>query len=289
VAKEPTKGILIVALGHAYYGRMALNLALSLKFTSKLPIALAYNSSAITHISGHLDKFDKLIEVPEKYYTRKRNTEYVKAKTHIYSLSPFDETIFLDADTLWLPKKSIDLLFTELENENLVIQSRGSVQLDQENLNKKSFWCDLKEYREVYGGDKFYSLSSEFIYFKKNKENAKFFADAIKIYDNLKISHTMFAGGIPDELVFNISLLQNKITLTKDFYTPIYWEQAERKNMIPAQMHQQYFAYSVGGKMLSGTEKKFYDNLAKFYGTQFKVHHFEIKNKMSYLPERTHI
>lgn len=283
------KGILIVALGHPYYGRMALNLAMSLKFTSKVPIALAYNQSAITHISGHLDKFDKLIEVPEKYFTKKSNVEYIKAKTHLYNLTPFTETLYLDADTLWLPKKSVDLVFKDLENENLVIQSRGSVMLDQENLKRKSFWCDLKEYKEAYGGEKFYSLSSEFIYFKKCKEVAKFFSDSVKIYDNLKISHTMFAGGIPDELIFNISMLQNKIVPTKEVYTPIYWEQAERKNMKPAQMHSEYFAYSVGGKLLSSTEKKFYDNLANFYGTHFKVHHFKIKDKMSYLPERTHI
>jgi hypothetical protein len=258
-------------------------------FKTKLPIALAYTKSSITHISGHLDKFDKLIEVPEKCYKRKGNTEYIKAKTYIYSLTPFDETIYLDADTLWLPKKPIDNLFKELEGENLVIQCRGAVPLDQEVLARKSFWCDLKEYKEVYGGEKFYSLSSEFIYFKKCKEVSKFFSDSIKIYDNLKINHTLFAGGIPDELVFNISMLQNNIVPTKEVYTPIYWEQAERKNMKEAQMHQQFYSYSVGGKLLSKTEKTFYNNLAKFYGTQFKVHHFEVKDKMSYLPERTHI
>jgi hypothetical protein len=283
------KGILIVALGHVYYGRMALNLALSLRFTSKVPIALAYNKSAITHIAGHLDKFDKLIEIPEKYYTKKGNTEYIKAKTHIYSLSPFDETIYLDADTLWLPKKSVDLVFKDLENENLVIQCRGSVDLNSDNLHRKSFWCNLKDYKEAYGAETFYSLSSEFIYFKRCKEISKFFSDSVKIYDNLKIKHTMFAGGIPDELIFNISMLQNKIKPSKVFYTPIYWEQAERKNLAPSRMHQEYYAYSVGGKISSSTEKKFYDNLSQFYGTQFGVHHFKLKDKMSYLPERANI
>jgi hypothetical protein len=283
------KGILIIAAGHNYYGQMALNLALSLRFTSKLPIALAYTKSAITHISHHLDKFDRLIEIPEKYYVRKGNVEYIKTKVHMYNFTPWDETLFLDADTIWLPKKPVDNVFKDLEGESLVIQSRGSVNLDDENLNRKSFWCDLKDYKEAYGGKVFYSLSSEFIYFKKSKEIAKFFSDAVKIYDNLKIKHTLFAGGIPDELVFNISMLQNKIEPTKVFYTPIYWEQAERKNMIPSLMHQQYYGYSVGGKLLSSGEKKFYDNLAQFYGTQFGVHNFKIKDKMKYLPERTHI
>jgi hypothetical protein len=283
------KGILIVACGHAYYGQMALNLALSLRFTSKLPIALAYTKSAITHISGHLDKFDKLIEVPEKYYTKKGDIQYIKVKTHLYNLTPFDETLYLDADMIWLPKKSVDLVFNELKNENLVIQCRGSVPLDSENLNGKSFWCDLKDYKEAYKAENFYSLSSEFIYFKKCKEVAKFFSDSVKIYENLKMKHTMFGGGIPDELVFNISMFQNDIKPYKNFYTPIYWEQAERKNLTPAKMHQDYYGYSVGGKLSSKTEKNFYDNLSKFYGTQFNVHHFKLKDKMSYLPERSRI
>lgn len=282
------KGILILALGHPYYGRMALNLALSIRYTSSLPIALAYTQSAVTQISGNLNWFDKIIEVPERCYKRRGNTEYIKAKTHIYTLSPFEETLFLDADTLWLPKKSVDLVFEDLKDINLAIQSRGSVDLSGDTIGK-SFWCDLKEYKDVYGAKTYYNLSSEFIYFKKNKENAKLFSDASKIYDNLKIKHTMFGGGIPDELIYNIAMLQNKIEPFRSFYTPIYWEQAERKNLEPRQMHENYYAYSVGGKISSNTEKRFYDNLSQFYGTKFGVQHFKLKDKMNYLPERTHL
>lgn len=283
------RGILIIALGHPYYGRMALNLAMSLKYTSKLPIALAYNTSAISHISENIGLFDKLIEVPEKYYTKRGNTEYIKAKTHLYNLSPFDETLFLDADMLWLPKRAVDNVFEDLKDENLVIQSRGSVDLNKFNVARQSFWCDLNEFKAEYGGDYFYSLSSEFIYFKKTEETKKFFSDSVKIYDTIKINYTRFSGGIPDELIFNISLLQNKITPTRNVYTPIYWEQAERKNMAPAEMHRLYYGYSIGGKMLSDTEKNFYNNLSKFYGSHFGANYFPIKDKMKYLPERAQI
>lgn len=284
------KGILIIALGHPNYGRMALNLAISLKYTSKLPIVLAHDNSAISQIQGNLDKFDELVLVPEKAYHRRGMKEYIKAKTAIYNLSPFEETIYLDADMLWLPKRPIDLLFDELKETDLAIQSRGTVDLTQNHLpERSSFWCDLNEYKKEYGGDKFYSLSSEFIYFKKTKENKKFFSDSAKIYDSLKVSHTVFAGGIPDELVFNISMLQNCIENYKDFYTPIYWEQAERKNLQPSEMYQRYFGYSAGGKIYSNNEKKFYDNLSQFYGTHSGVHYFKLKDKMKYLPERANI
>lgn len=283
------KGILIIALGHPYYGRMALTLAASLRYTSKLPITLAHDNSAISQISQHLNHFDSLVVVPEKYYHRKGGREYIKAKTYLDKLSPYEETIYLDADMVWLPKRPIDLLFEELKDESLVIQCRGTVDLTQNHLpDKASFWCDLNEYKKEYGGERFYSLSSEFIYFKKTKEVKKFFTDSSKIYDSLKVRHTVFAGGVPDELVFNISMLQNGIE-NRTFYTPIYWEQAERKNLQPSEMHQKYFAYSAGGKVYSNVEKKFYDNLSQFYGTHTGVHYFTLKDKMKYLPERANI
>lgn len=288
MAKRSGKGILILALGHPYYGKLALNLALSLKFSSKLPIALACNTSAITHIQNNLGFFDHIIEVPEACYTRKGvYKEFIKAKTAIYKLSPFAETLYLDADMLWLPKKPVDQIFSDLADVDLAIQSRGVTQITGDQ--PKGFWCDLNEYKDAYGADKFYNLSSEFIYFKRSKENEKFFNDSIKIYDNLRLKHTIFSGGIPDELVFNISMHQNEMEPYKEFYTPIYWEQAERKNMPASQMHQEYYGYSAGGKLSSQIEKRFYDNLAQFYGTRSGVHYFKLKDKMSYLAERAHI
>lgn len=282
------RGILIIALGHAYYGQMALNLAMSLRYTSKLPIALACNASAITHIQKNLNFFDEIIDIPEKLYTRKGvYKEFIKAKTQIYKLSPYTETLYLDADTIWLPKKPVDNIFEELKEVDLAIQCRGVTTID--GSQQKGFWCDLNDYKKAYGVDKFYNLSSEFIYFKRTKEIEKFFSDSVKIYDNIKINHTVFSGGVPDELVFNISMVQNNIKPFRDFYTPIYWEQAERKNLPAQRMHQDYYAYSVGGKLSSSIEKRFYDNLSQFYGTHFGVHYFKLKDKMKYLPERAHI
>lgn len=284
------RGILIIALGHPNYGRMALTLAASLRYSSKLPIALAYEKSAISQIVPFMNHFDADIEIPEKFYHKKGHKEYIKAKTAIYKLSPFEGTIYLDADLIWLPKRPVDDLFEELKDQQLVIQSRGSVDLTQTDLPEKaSFWCDLEEYRKEYGGTKFYSFSSEFIYFKKSKENQKFFSDSMKIYDNLKIDHTIFSGGIPDELVFNIAMLENGMENFKDTYTPIYWEQAERRNLPANEMHQKYFGYSAGGHISSPIEKKFYDNLSQYYGNVTGVHYFKIKDKRTYIPERSNI
>jgi hypothetical protein len=281
------KGILILALGHTEYGRMALMNAMSLRFSSQLPISLAYTKGAITHISHGLKFFDKLIEVPEEYYTRKVYKEYIKAKTHICDLSPYDETLYLDADTIWFPRRPVDNIFEDLKDVDLAIQCKGTTKID--GKQGKNYWCDLNEYKKAYGVDTFYNFASEFIYFKKTKQVKKFFKDSSKIYDNLKINYTVFSGGIPDELIFNISMIQNDMKPFKEVFVPIYWEQSERKNLKRSDMYDQYYAYSVGGKLSSSIEKRVYKDLTQYYGNHFGLHHYELRDKMRYLPERAHI
>jgi hypothetical protein len=282
------KGILILSLGSPEYGKMAYTLAMSLRFGSNIPISLAYTKSAITHISNKLHFFDKLIEVPEEYYTRKVYKEYIKAKTHICDLSPYDETLYLDADTIWLPKRPVDNVFEDLKGEELAIQCKGFTKIGEHHVNK-NYWCDLNEYKKVYGMDTFYNFASEFIYFKKTKAVKKFFKDSSKIYDNLKIGYTVFSGGIPDELIFNISMAQNNMKPFKEVYVPIYWEQSERKNLKRSDMYEMFYAYSVGGKLSSSIEKKVYKDLSQYYGNHFGLQHYELKDKMRYLPERANL
>lgn len=287
------RGILILALGHPYYGRLAHNLAMSLKYSSKLPITLAYADGALSHYSDDMRKhFDNIIEVDPIHFTKFGQTEYIKAKTAIYELSPYSETIFLDADMLWLPKRPIDHVFDELKDIDFTIQNRSFIDLSKEYEGEASIWCDLKELCEAYNltEGKYFHLNSELIYFKKNKQVKKIFKDAVKFYDTLKINCKDFANGIPDELVFSLSMIVNNKYPHKDRWVPIYWEDAEKANMSGHEMYDKYFGYSAGGRASSNYIKTFYNNLAQFYGNHFGVQHtFTLKDKFSFLPERTHV
>ena len=62
------KGVVILTLGHAYWGRWAYNLAMSLKYQSPdINISLLYAGEGINQIQD-TTLFDKFIEIPEKYY-----------------------------------------------------------------------------------------------------------------------------------------------------------------------------------------------------------------------------
>ncbi len=101
------KGIIILATGHAFYGRMAYNACISIKATDKeFHVALVYDHSAISHLS-HRQRaiFDFMIPVAETGFAGKLGLDLV---------TPFEETVFIDADTVWLPNKSPHALFESI-------------------------------------------------------------------------------------------------------------------------------------------------------------------------------
>jgi hypothetical protein len=284
------KGILIVALGHPNYGKMAAQLAASIKASSNIPIALAYGDGGDRHLNTK-DRtfFDQFIEVPKEYYHRaKVMKEYIKVKTHLYQLSPFDETIYLDADMVWLPNKPIDELFTSLNDIDFTIQVRGFCDMVEPKADY-SWWVNLVELSKAYNitEGKYYSYSSEFMYFKKKKVISDYFKKAQKNYEGFDIAHTMFDGGIPDELIFGLTTLQTGLNPHLDYFTPIYWEQAEKRGLQGSELMNNYYAYSLGGASQSKKEQKIYDTFVQFYANKMGITNtYKAKNKREYLPQR---
>jgi hypothetical protein len=282
------KGILLIAAGHPYYGKMAVNLALGLKNTQPdVNITLAYESTAISHLNANERALFNLIEIPKEYYHRSGVLkEYIKIKTHLNDLSPYEDTIYLDVDMVW-NTKPVSELFESLKDKNLVIQNRGFCDM-AEPKEDYSWWCNIKELGEKYKikKGKYYSFSSEFIYFKKGKQTDKFFKQAKENYEELKINYTMFGGGIPDELIFSLTSLQLGLAQPIEYYTPIYWEQAENRKLNGAGLNQ-YYAYSIGGSSQSSKEQVIYNNLVQYHANKMGfVNLWKAKNKREYLPQR---
>lgn len=292
MAKKQTRGVLLIALGHAQYGKMAYTLANSIKHTCpQIPIHLVYTPSAVTHLNEtQLGVFNTIAEAPHNSYHRNGNLEYIKAKSWMYQLSPFDTTIFLDVDMIWLSKKSINELFDQLADIDYTIQNRDFVDLSDKNLNPKySQWANVCEIKEKYKfkKGKYYSLHSEFVYFKKSKENKAFFEEWGKQYDNLKVGSVTFANGIPDELPLAIASVIHEKYPHQDKFLPIYWERAE-KPISRSEMMDLYYGYSIGGNRITRNQENTYNDFAKFYASKSGQNIvFKTASKITYLKERT--
>ncbi len=268
------RGIIILALGHPYWGRWAYNLAMSIKYSSPdARITLLYAGDGKTQIRD-TSLFDKMIEVPNKYYLTDGRLEYMKVKTALYKLTPYKETIYLDADTIWINSKTVDQLFTELESVDFTMANRGHMSLSSDILPEEfGVWASPSHIKDHFNfkEGKFYNLSSELIYWKKDKKVAKLFADAFKLWD-APINHRTFNGSMPDELPFTISMIKNNLYPHQDNYKPFYWEAASKPPLrLEGADLKAYYAYSMGGHMAHPLMKKIYNNFVQFYCNQFNV------------------
>ena len=288
-----SKGVLILALGHAYYGRLAAQLAMSIKSnTPEVSISVVKTANSLNHCTAeYLKYFDNIIDCPKEYYTNNKGfDDFIKCKIHIYDLTPYDKTIYLDADIIWLHNRNINDLFEELNEAEFTIQNRGAFELGKGKLeDKTSWWCNVNDILPAYNVKNgiYYSLSSEFIYIKKATNVKKYFDKCKWVYDNIKIKHTKFAGGIPDELIFSIAMILCDYYPHKTYYVPIYWEQAEKRRLIGAELNNLFYGFSLGGKIVGDREKKIYNDIVQKYCNQNGLkHYFQAKDKVQWLPDR---
>lgn len=293
MAKTKTRGILILAIGHPYYGNYAAQLARSIRFVDKdIPIALAHADGALTHLPTTAP-FTHVIEIPAEYTHTNGLKDYLKAKTYIYELSPFDTTIALDADTLGLPRRPVSYLFDKLEGLEFTMAHRGAELVENAKPGLLHWVEDPQTIREAYGiadGEWLFNLSSEFIYFKKTKRVKKLFTETQKIFTSPKIEYKTFGHTMPDELAFCIAMMITKVYPPREMFLPIYWEQFERKNLAAAMMYEMFWFYSLGGNVVTREMKAFYGNLANHYNSKFGVSgYFDARDKRSFLPERSSI
>ena len=272
-------GILIIATGSPYYGRMAYNLAVTIRRVSSMPIAVVHSGAALNHLSEkQRSMFTELIEAKEEAF---------KAKLDIFELTPFTNTLYLDADMAWLPEKTPEELFEKMKGRAFQCITEGYY--DYKTSEDKSstayyFWCDPIVARDVYRLENTLPKTrSEVIYFEKGAR--KIFADAKKVYNNPKLNYKEFVKGVPDELAFNIALAKNNIQLEN--WQPSYWFGLSRKHISLSGLYNSFYLLSAGGHGADGTTKSLYNRVVAAACGKLGVQHlFPLVAKSSVMKER---
>ncbi len=284
------KGIVFIALGEPQYGKMAANAAASIRVADKaVNIHLVYQGKSISHLTEkHKALFTSMAECPPEYYTKNGKEVFLKAKTHIYDLSPFDVTILLDADLITFGRKPISLLFDELQHIDFTMQNRGFADLSAAKLNSKfSLWADINEVKEQYNTTgRFYHLASEFIYFKRSDENEKYFALVKEIFKAPKVKAMAFGNDIPDELAFDIATAVMGKYPHRDNYVPVYWFAADKtkewKDILTT-----HYGYSIGGNLMPENVLYRYHQLARAQARNLQLpFHYKVYAKKKWNAER---
>lgn len=209
------KGIIIYAFGKPTYGKMAFNLAVSLKFNSPdIPICLIHDDTALSHLNAdHLAYFNKQVQIDKSDLWDNRTFSPGKAKLSGYKYFPFERNMIIDADSVCI--KPIEPLFEMCDPKPIYSQTVGTWLEDAKDWTCQ--WMALKVCKEVFDLPEKYRLfeiNSSFMYVRKCKESQAFYNQALQNYEkgvgNPGVSK-IWGRTFPDELAFNIAFAQTGI------------------------------------------------------------------------------
>jgi hypothetical protein len=288
------KGFLIYALGHSNYYRMAEVLAASLIVNDAVKdgifIAVVCDNEKKLR---HQELFNVIIHLPQKKFMVKDKVVFNNATILAYELSPFETTIKLDADMVWLTNRKPAALFDSLENVDLAFENNGFDELQKAD-RKRCVWAPPAEIQEAYsftGNEKCYTIFGEFLYFKKTKENKAFFKSVKSIYHKPKVKCADFANGtFTDELAMQIAVMQTGKYPHEDNFAPVFNQFLHLRHLHDKhayQLPQSFYAYSIGGNITPPWQRRQYNILANHYFRKLGLQNpFQSTDKRRFLPER---
>lgn len=293
-AATPSHGVLLLALGHPNYGQMAANLAASIRFGDKsTPIHLVWSGDALSHLTpDKLALFSSTKEVPNEFITTGDKTTFFKAKTHIYDLSPFDVTLYLDVDMLWNGgKKPMHQAFEFLKGVEFTIQNRDTIDLSRTAINADEWlWGDANDVKKAYNlkEGRLYGLHAELIYFTKSAANKAYFEKVREVYSNPIAPPKPFAGGIADEYAFAIASVLTGHYPHQTPFMMVYWYKMDgRTTASLSGITESYWAYSAGGNVYPPKMIEQYNILAQAYAKGVGVQYpWKLRAKRAFIPER---
>lgn len=275
------RGVLTMALKHPLYGRYAYNLALSIKSADmRTQVAVVADEEGLRHLHpGQRMIFDYIIPpAVEKPLVN---------KFHLINLSPFEETLFVDADMIFSPLANFEEFWNSMKDVQWTMANRGKDDL----VKGISEWTTKEDVYEAYGRSpiynwEWYDLSSEWIYFKKNDLSYTIFAKAEKYYDDNYLKVREFAGDRPDEPYFNLALMNTPHEPHQAPYQPTYWQPAMKGFPGIMAIKKGWMAFSVGGKLIPQQQQQVYDELLKNASFRMNMPSMKIAQKMNQLSER---
>lgn len=246
-------GILIVATGHPHYVNLAINLAASIKYNApQLRTCIVHDGGYASLTGPRKTLFDDEIYVS--------SNEAFKIKTQLYRISPYDRTLYLDADTIILPNVNLVGFIHQLKGFNIINTGRGK---------DYCIWADPEAIRGLTGNNTnpLHQYFSEMIFFEKNDKMENFFKEVEYAYSNTDIQYKTIADQMPDELAYTIASIRTGVMPDIIDWCPLFWHFRNRKDssMQSYQLSKKYIGYSIGGNVIPEYVKASYNNYVSFY------------------------
>lgn len=262
-------GILIGAFGHPLFTHYAVNLAIGCKLKSPgIPITLVTDGAAMNMIEPE-DKelFDLIIIAKPEWTSGVHGMDFMKFKLHLFEISPYQKTLFLDVDMQWCPNGSPDSLLEKLDGSTFECANRGYKITNGSEFSKYD-WFHLQQGYDHYKVEELLDISSEVIYFEKNEVSKKIFSESLRVYKENKISPINYSHGKPDEPYLMMGLALSGHKIEKVNYEPSFWQGRYFRDLKREEYVYKYDLMSVGGDSLAPNTKRIYNNLTGMYFEQ---------------------
>jgi hypothetical protein len=203
-----------MAVGKPRYVEMAVDMALSLKEHTELPIAIAVDEGLESGVTErYADVFDSIVLVPDRFLDG-RALKYGTA-----AATPFDETMFVDADCLVL--SSLDGLWSILDGADMAMVGGQLTSSDNENHHGFSTRALMRR----FGLEQYLKTNSGLFCFRR-EAGLRIMEECLECYlhearPRLRLS-LLFGRWLGDEIAFGIVGGRRGIETFPE-PSPMYW------------------------------------------------------------------
>lgn len=177
-------GICLLCFGDKSFGKLTYNLIASIKQNSDIEVTVFTDFKSLKNIDTTI--IDNIKEIPDASLYINNISHPNRFKMLLHDLSPYENTMYLDVDSLCIKDQNIEDLFDLLNDRiDLVGQNEKIIPL---NVTSKVFHgFDVSLFEPPFNFNKklLYQLHGQFLLFKKNAKTKKFFEVATKIYDDI--------------------------------------------------------------------------------------------------------
>jgi alpha-N-acetylglucosamine transferase len=263
-------GVVIIALGHGLYAKFAYNSALSLFNSNKnIPITIITEESCISEIGERIDDLKKIgvsfvyVNTDECLIDGVKNYQLFKLK--VYDLSPYDTTLYLDADTIINPHKDVGDIFGKCVNRDFQTLCAAVWHAGDKRLHGKKYthWGKQDEIIRYHKltFPYFYQTQSSAVLFTKSEQVKKLYKTAHEIYLDRSLPCIKWAGGYPDEYCFNVALNILEMQMIYPF-TPIHGVNTNGDIISYNNFKERFYGMQVAGTSFKQDAHKVYNMAA---------------------------
>lgn len=286
------KGIIILALKKDAYYCSAFNLAFSIKYHNpNINITLLTDGGHIrVYDAFKYSVFDNIKEIEKVDYTDNKGMFCpAKAKLNINKYSPYDNTLYIDADSLVTKdiEPAIDMLISAKGNFYAQYFGEGGIN----DAIHYQVWVEnqqLWDFFKLKETDKIITVNSSWMFFTKKatKIFKKFNENYNKNFDVNKLK-VRWGGTLPDELFIVGSLAQLNINPNANLNLMFFGNEIDSRTLL--QLEIDYYAFTLFGGGVGRTTVRdkyitWYDRLLfKYLNNYNQEHRFKadliLKNK----------